>query len=155
MGASFLVDYALQLTVMQPALLPSQLERLSQHNPHGAFIGVENVGYALLAGAFAPLGVALATSRSTLLRFAAWVSAQRRPSSCARCPARRSSAPIVPLPSSTYAPGGSPAVTGRVIGSLSRQWMRQRIEAARTKDLRPYLDAPIPRTLSTGPKRSP
>lgn len=54
MGASFLVDYALQLTVMQPALLPSQLERLSQHNPHGAFIGVENVGYALLAGAFAP-----------------------------------------------------------------------------------------------------
>ena len=37
------------------------------------FIGVENVGYALFAGAFAFLGVALATSRSTLLRVAAWV----------------------------------------------------------------------------------
>ena len=134
MGASFLVDYTLQLTVMQPALLTGQLEGLSplsQYNPHGVFIGVENVGYALLAGAFAPL------------------------SSWARCPGRRSSAPIAPLPSSTHAPGRSPAVTGRVIGSLSRQWMRQRIEAARTKDLRPYLDAPIPRTLSTGPIRSP
>ena len=77
MGASLLVvDYALQLTVMQPALLTGELEGvspLSQYNPHGVFIGVENVGYALLAGAFAFLGVALATSRSTLLRVAAWV----------------------------------------------------------------------------------
>jgi hypothetical protein len=46
---------------------------LSQYNPHGVFIGVENVGYALFAGAFALLGVALATSRSRLLRVAAWV----------------------------------------------------------------------------------
>ena len=77
MGATLLVvDYALQLTVMQPALLTGQLEGvspLSQYNPHGVFIGVENVGYALFAGAFGFLGVALASSRSTLLRAAAWV----------------------------------------------------------------------------------
>ena len=76
-GATLLVvDYALQLTVMQPALITGQLESvspLSQYNPHGVFIGVENVGYALFAGAFALLGVALATSRSRLLRVAAWV----------------------------------------------------------------------------------
>ena len=77
MGASLLVvDYALQLTVVQPALLTGQLEGLSplsQYNPHGVFIGVENVGYALLAGAFGCLGVSMATSRSTLLRVTAWV----------------------------------------------------------------------------------
>ena len=66
---------ALQLTGVHRGLPTGQLEGLpplSQYNPHGVFTCVENVGCALLAGAFAPLGVALATGRSTLLRVAGW-----------------------------------------------------------------------------------
>ena len=74
--ALLVVDYALQLTVMQPAFLTGQLEglsALSQYNPHGVFIGVENAGYALLAAAFVVFGIELRRSGSTLLRVTAWV----------------------------------------------------------------------------------
>jgi hypothetical protein len=60
---------------MQPALLTGQLEGvspLSQYNHHGVFIGLENVGYALLAGAFGFLGEH-GDQWSTLLRATAWV----------------------------------------------------------------------------------
>ena len=46
-----LVDYAIQLTVLQPALVRGQTDGMSpwnQYNPFGVFIGLENVGYAVL-----------------------------------------------------------------------------------------------------------
>jgi hypothetical protein len=72
-GAGVLVsDYALQLTVVQPSLLKGEtdgLALLSQYNPHGVFIGVENVGYLLFGLAF--LGAAAAMEvPSRLLRAA-------------------------------------------------------------------------------------
>ena len=51
MGVAILVvDYAIQLTFLQPALLIGETEGLSpwtQYNPHGIFIALENVGYVL------------------------------------------------------------------------------------------------------------
>jgi hypothetical protein len=47
-GAILVVDYASQLTFLQPALLLGETEGLSpwsQYNPHGIFIALENVGY--------------------------------------------------------------------------------------------------------------
>src|SRR5215212_9891031 len=48
MGVAMLVvDYAIQLTFLQPALLIAETEGLSpwtQYNPHGIFIAHENVG---------------------------------------------------------------------------------------------------------------
>jgi hypothetical protein len=55
-------DYAIQLTVVQPSLLKHEtrgLGLLSQFNPHGVFIALENAGYLLLALAFVAIGVAM------------------------------------------------------------------------------------------------
>ena len=60
-----------------------------------------------------------------------------------------------PLPSSTRAPGHSPAATGRVIGSVCPAVDAPTDRGCTDKDLRPCLDASIPRTLSTGALRSP
>lgn len=77
MGAGTLVaDYALQLTVMQPALLAGEtsgLSALSQYNPHGVFIGLENVGYATLSLALLFLGVATVRQPLKLGRVASWL----------------------------------------------------------------------------------
>jgi hypothetical protein len=63
MGAAILVvDYASQLTFLQPALLLGETEGLSpwsQYNPHGIFIALENVGYVLLSFAFLFVGAAM------------------------------------------------------------------------------------------------
>ncbi len=62
-------DYALQLTVVQPSLRRGEtdgLALLSQYNPHGVFIGLENVGYALFGLAFLGAGAAMRV-RSRLL----------------------------------------------------------------------------------------
>ncbi|GAA2673374.1 hypothetical protein [Actinoplanes palleronii] len=78
-GAGTLVlDYALQLTVLQPGLLAGEtagLSPLSQYNPHGVFIGLENAGYAEFAVAFAFLGYALLRQRSRAGRAAGWILA--------------------------------------------------------------------------------
>ncbi|MBN9113582.1 MAG: hypothetical protein J0I34_32990 [Pseudonocardia sp.] len=62
-GATVLVvDYAVQLMVVQPALLAGQPDGLvawSQYNPHGLFLALENVGYAVFGAVFVLLGVAL------------------------------------------------------------------------------------------------
>jgi len=62
-GAAVLViDYAIQLTVLQPALVRGQTDGMSpwtQYNPFGFFIGLENVGYAVLNLGFLALGAAL------------------------------------------------------------------------------------------------
>jgi len=65
-------DYALQLTVVQPSLLKGEgdgLALLSQYNPHGVFIGLENVGYLLFGLAFLGAGAAMEAA-SRLLRAA-------------------------------------------------------------------------------------
>lgn len=77
-AAALVVDYALQLTVVQAALGAGEVEgltMLSQYNPHGAFVGLENVGYATLAAAFVFLGVSLVAGADTLVRASGWVLA--------------------------------------------------------------------------------
>lgn len=53
--AALAVDYAIQLTVMQPSLLKgeeAELSLFSQYNPHGIFIALENIGYLLMGVSF-------------------------------------------------------------------------------------------------------
>jgi hypothetical protein len=75
-GTVLVIDYGIQLTVLQPALLAGQTEGLSaltQYNPHGVFIALENVGYAVLGVAFLFLGAALTAGTSRLERAVRWV----------------------------------------------------------------------------------
>lgn len=76
LGAGMLVvDYGLQLFVVQPSLLAGEtagLELLSQYNPHGLFIGLENLGYAAQAVGFLFLAAILPVS-DRRLRIARWV----------------------------------------------------------------------------------
>lgn len=62
-GSALLVaDYGLQLFVVQPSLLADEaagLALLSQYNPHGVFIGLENLGYSTVAAGLVFLGVTL------------------------------------------------------------------------------------------------
>jgi hypothetical protein len=70
-AGALVIDYGIQLTVMQPGLLSGQTEGLSpfsQYNPHGVFIGLENVGYAMLNLALLFLGIALLAAGSRLVR---------------------------------------------------------------------------------------
>lgn len=69
-AGALVTDYAIQLTVIQPALIKGETDGiglLSQYNPHGVFIALENVGYLLLGLAFAAAGLATA-ARSRLER---------------------------------------------------------------------------------------
>jgi hypothetical protein len=79
MGVAILVvDYASQLTFIQPALLLGETEGLSpwsQYNPHGIFIALENVGYVLLNLAFLFIGIAIVRMPTRLWRAAGWVFA--------------------------------------------------------------------------------
>jgi hypothetical protein len=79
MGVAILVvDYASQLTFLQPALLLGETEGLSpwtQYNPHGIFIALENVGYVLLNLAFLFIGLAMLRMPTRLWRAAGWVFA--------------------------------------------------------------------------------
>ena len=64
-GAALLVDYAIQLAVMQPSLGKGEIANLSlfsQYNPHGVFIALEDLGYLLMGAAFFFLAVALGPS---------------------------------------------------------------------------------------------
>jgi hypothetical protein len=74
-AAVLVVDYGVQLTVVQPALLAGETDGLSlwsPYNPHGLFLALENIGYAVLAAAMLLLGIAL-RPRVRLLRMAGWV----------------------------------------------------------------------------------
>jgi hypothetical protein len=79
MGVAILVvDYASQLTFIQPALLLGETEGLSpwsQYSPHGIFIALENVGYLLLNLAFLLIGIAIVRMPTRLWRAAGWVFA--------------------------------------------------------------------------------
>ena len=71
-----LVDYVVQLTVLQPALVNGQTEGLSawtQYHPYGLFIALENTGYATLNIGFGFLGYALVGAACRSERAAGWV----------------------------------------------------------------------------------
>jgi hypothetical protein len=73
-AGTLLIDYAVQLSFIQPALLRGEAEGLSpwsQYNPHGVFIALENVGYGLLNLAFLFIGIAMLRTASRLWRAAA------------------------------------------------------------------------------------
>ncbi|PRY32385.1 hypothetical protein [Pseudosporangium ferrugineum] len=77
-AATLVADYAVQLTVMQPSLLSGEtagLSPLSQYNPHGVFIALENVGYATVGLALVFLGGGLAGHGSRPIRAAGAVFA--------------------------------------------------------------------------------
>jgi len=68
-------DYFIQLRVIQPAVRKGELDGLApltQYNPHGVFIALEEAGYLLLAVAFLFAGLAIPT-RNRLHRFIKWV----------------------------------------------------------------------------------
>ena len=69
MAATVLIgDYFVQLAVMQPSLLAGEADgvaMLSQYNPHGIFIALEELGYLLMAGSLACMAPAMpAASRA-------------------------------------------------------------------------------------------
>jgi len=68
-------DYFVQLQTVQPALLRAEeavsVVTLSQYNPHGVFIALENLGYLAMGVSFGFLGLALGASR--LERATRWV----------------------------------------------------------------------------------
>jgi hypothetical protein len=76
-AGALVVDYGVQLTVAQPALLRGETEGLSvwsQYNPHGIFIALENIGYATMALALLLLGLVLWAGKGPgPIRLAAWV----------------------------------------------------------------------------------
>jgi hypothetical protein len=60
------IDYFIQLRTVQPALVRGEadgLAILSQYNPHGMFIALEELGFLLAGIAFLFLALALGTSR--------------------------------------------------------------------------------------------
>jgi len=51
-AAVIIMDYYIQLTVMQPGLIKGEMEGLalfSQYNPHGIFIAFEDLGYLMMS----------------------------------------------------------------------------------------------------------
>jgi hypothetical protein len=54
-AALIMIDYFIQLTVIQPSLLRGEtggLSLISQYNPHGIFIALEALGYVLISVTF-------------------------------------------------------------------------------------------------------
>lgn len=75
MGALILLgDYFVQLAVLQPSLLAGETEGLallSQYNPHGVFIALEELGYLLLSLSF-PWMAAAFPGKGGTARAARW-----------------------------------------------------------------------------------
>ncbi len=74
-AAVIILDYGVQLTVLQPALLTGEtdgLSALTQYNTHGVFIALENIGYAVFGAAFLFLGAALNGGSFRLERVVRW-----------------------------------------------------------------------------------
>ena len=68
------LDYFIQLRTVQPALLRGELDGLailSQYNPHGVFIALEELGFLVMGLSFAFLALSLGSSR--LERVTRWV----------------------------------------------------------------------------------
>lgn len=78
-AAVILLDYFVQVTVVQPSLLQGELDGISlltQYNPHGAFIALEELGYLLMSLSFALLAPAFAGASRTekALRGVLWAA---------------------------------------------------------------------------------
>ena len=74
--ALLMADYGIQLGTVQPALLAGETEGLSlwsQYNPHGLFIALENIGYAVWGLAFVLLGSSLARWHRDAASAAGWI----------------------------------------------------------------------------------
>jgi hypothetical protein len=74
-AAALTIDYAIQLTVVQPSLLKGETQDLSlvsMYNPHGLFIALEDLGYLLMGVAFFFAGCAF-TGGARLERALRWV----------------------------------------------------------------------------------
>lgn len=59
---TILGDYVLQLAVIQPSLLAGEVDGVSlltQYNPHGIFIALEELGYLLMSGSLACMALTL------------------------------------------------------------------------------------------------
>jgi len=68
------IDYFIQLRTVQPALLLGEADGLaiiSQYNPHGVFIALEELGFLVMGLSFAFLALSLGSSR--LERATRWV----------------------------------------------------------------------------------
>lgn len=68
------MDYFIQLRTVQPALLRGELDGLaiiSQYNPHGVFIALEELGFLVMGLSFAFLALSLGSSRPE--RVTRWV----------------------------------------------------------------------------------
>jgi hypothetical protein len=68
------VDYFIQLRTVQPALLNGEFDGLaimSQYNPHGVYIALEELGFLAMGLSFAFLALAIGNSR--LERVTRWV----------------------------------------------------------------------------------
>jgi len=68
-AAAAILDYTVQLSVLQPALLKGELDGLSlwsMYNPHGVFIALENAAYLLMAVSFVFLAAALPPVRGAV-----------------------------------------------------------------------------------------
>jgi hypothetical protein len=72
---TILADYFLQVAVIQPSVLagePDGVSMLSQYNPHGVFIALEELGYLLMSASMACMAPTL--SKATRLeRTVRWV----------------------------------------------------------------------------------
>jgi hypothetical protein len=74
-AASIATDYIIQLAVVQPSLLKGEtdgLSLISQYNPHGVFIALEDIGYLLMGVAFVFAG-AVFVGDSRLERAIRWI----------------------------------------------------------------------------------
>ena len=74
-ATGLLIDYAVQLAVLQPSLLRGETAGLSlwsQYNPHGVFIALEDLGYLLLGLALLALA-AVFPGTSRLERALRWL----------------------------------------------------------------------------------
>ena len=74
-AAALLMDYYVQVTVMQPSLEKGQLDGwaiLTMYNPHGVFIALEEIGYLLMSLVFLCLAAAF-VQRNRLERSIRWL----------------------------------------------------------------------------------
>jgi len=74
-AAVLLIDYYVQVTVMQPSLENGQLDGwaiFTQYNPHGVFIALEEIGYLLMSLVFLCLA-AVFGQRNRLERSVRWL----------------------------------------------------------------------------------
>jgi hypothetical protein len=72
---ALITDYYIQISVIQPSLVSGETEGiaiLTQYNPHGVFIALEEVGYIMMSVTFISL-VPVFSGSNTLERAIKWI----------------------------------------------------------------------------------